>query len=157
MATEVTPLLADPRRPLRILCLDGGGIKGYSSLLILQRLFREIERQNGGVKQQPCEVFDLIVGTSTGGLIATMLGRLRLSIEECLAQYRNVGVKVFGKKPAGGTAGKIVRGLRSSPLYDISILQSEVKALVQSRTTAQGVPLDQSFCPAQQASTQGKV
>jgi len=25
---------------------------------------------------KPCEVFDLIVGTSTGGLLAIMLGRL---------------------------------------------------------------------------------
>jgi hypothetical protein len=42
-----------------ILPSDGGGVRGIMSLLILERL---IPRGN-----RPCEVFDLIGGTSTGG------------------------------------------------------------------------------------------
>ena len=37
-------------------------------------------------------------GTSTGGLIATMLGRLRMTTTECLELYRSVGNELFGKK-----------------------------------------------------------
>lgn len=63
----------------RILSLDGGGVRGLSSLLILRLLMEEIGRRKGTVTTPlPCEYFDLIGGTSTGGLIAIMLGRLRM-------------------------------------------------------------------------------
>ena len=50
------------RKPLRLLALDGGGVRGLSSLLILKAIMDGI-----GPKTKPCEVFDLIGGTSTGG------------------------------------------------------------------------------------------
>jgi len=38
-----------------------------------------LENPNASVSEiRPCEVFDLICGTSTGGLIAIMLGRLEM-------------------------------------------------------------------------------
>lgn len=46
----------------------------------------------------PCHYFDFMYGTSTGGLIAIMLGRLRMRIEECLESYRLVGDKLFGHR-----------------------------------------------------------
>ena len=54
-------------------------MRGLSSLFILQRLMQEIQR----LRQEdqvplPCQYFDLMGGTSTGGLIAIMLGRLRM-------------------------------------------------------------------------------
>jgi len=63
----------------RILSLDGGGVRGLSSLLILQQLMEEIGRRKSSAETPlPCEYFDLIGGTGTGGLIAIMLGRLRM-------------------------------------------------------------------------------
>jgi patatin-like phospholipase/acyl hydrolase len=63
----------------RILSLDGGGVRGLSSLLILRELMEEIARRKRSTETPlPCEYFDLIGGTSTGGLIAIMLGRLRM-------------------------------------------------------------------------------
>jgi patatin-like phospholipase/acyl hydrolase len=63
----------------RILSLDGGGVRGLSSLLILREIMEEIGRRtNAAETPQPCEYFDLIGGTSTGGIIAIMLGRLRM-------------------------------------------------------------------------------
>ncbi|MCJ1456642.1 hypothetical protein MMC28_007004 [Mycoblastus sanguinarius] len=44
----------------------------------------------------PCHYFDYIAGTSTGGLISIMLGRLRMSIDECISEYETLGAKVFG-------------------------------------------------------------
>lgn len=71
--------------PLRILSLDGGGVRGISSLYILKELMAQIAREhraeNPGASElspRPCDYFDLICGTSTGGLIALMLGRLRM-------------------------------------------------------------------------------
>lgn len=61
---------------------DGGGIKGYSTLLILQRVMQEVSiieeelmKERGVVNQEeldhlkdkPCMYFDFIVGASTGG------------------------------------------------------------------------------------------
>ena len=61
----------------RILSLDGGGVRGLSSLLILREIMEEMGRRTKAAETPlPCEYFDLIGGTSTGGLIAIMLGRL---------------------------------------------------------------------------------
>jgi patatin-like phospholipase/acyl hydrolase len=38
----------------------------------------EIARRNDTPESLPCDYFDLIGGTGTGGLIAIMLGRLRM-------------------------------------------------------------------------------
>jgi patatin-like phospholipase/acyl hydrolase len=38
----------------------------------------DIEQQTGETNVKPCDYFDLIGGTSTGGLIAIMLGTLRM-------------------------------------------------------------------------------
>lgn len=63
----------------QLLSLDGGGVRGLSSLLILREIMEEIQRQSGAEETPlPCHYFDLIGGTSTGGLIAIMLGRLRM-------------------------------------------------------------------------------
>ena len=61
----------------RILSLDGGGVRGLSTLLILRDIMEEIGRRTGtSGSAKPCDYFDLIGGTSTGGLIAIMLGLL---------------------------------------------------------------------------------
>lgn len=55
---------------LCLLSLDGGGVRGLSSLYILKGLMTRLndERKASGLpKVKPCEIFDLIGGTSTGG------------------------------------------------------------------------------------------
>ena len=49
-------------------------------------------------KLLPCHYFDFMYGTSTGGLIATLLGRLRMTVAESLELYRKVGDDLFGKR-----------------------------------------------------------
>ena len=74
----------DIQAPLRILSLDGGGVRGISSLYILKELMAQVNRQRRAENREPtsavspCDVFDLICGMSTGGLIAIMLGRLKM-------------------------------------------------------------------------------
>src|SRR2546423_14618324 len=52
---------------LCLLSLDGGGVRGLSTLYILKII---MDRLNHGRKEtaKPCEVFDLMGGTSTGGV-----------------------------------------------------------------------------------------
>jgi len=55
-----------------LLSLDGGGVRGLSSLYILEGVMTSLnhKRKNDGLHPvKPCEVFDLIGGTSTGGWV----------------------------------------------------------------------------------------
>jgi patatin-like phospholipase/acyl hydrolase len=65
----------------RVLTLDGGGVRGLSSLLILRDIMEDIAQvKQTSAPPKPCELFDLIGGTSTGGLLAIMLGLLGMVI-----------------------------------------------------------------------------
>lgn len=55
-----------PGKELRLLALDGGGVRGLSSLMILEQLMWTINPEN---PPKPCEYFDMIGGTSTGGFV----------------------------------------------------------------------------------------
>jgi patatin-like phospholipase/acyl hydrolase len=79
---------------LRLLSLDGGGVRGISSLMILQRLMEAIDPKD---PPKPCDCFDLIGGTSTGGLIAIMLGRMKLSVSQCIDAYSKLAPDAFTK------------------------------------------------------------
>lgn len=46
--------------------IDGGGVRGLSSILILKHLMASISKKRGR-KVEPWEEFDMIGGTSTGG------------------------------------------------------------------------------------------
>ena len=71
----------------RILTIDGGGIKGVSSASFLATVEDSIE-------DRVANYFDLIVGTSTGGIIALGLG-LGLSAKKILAFYEEQGPIIF--------------------------------------------------------------
>ena len=46
----------------------------------------------------PCHYFDFMYGTSTGGLIANILARMRLSVTEALDVYNTVSRKIFSRR-----------------------------------------------------------
>jgi predicted acylesterase/phospholipase RssA len=73
----------------RILSVDGGGAKGFYTLGAL----KEIEAL---VECRLCEKFDLIYGTSTGAIIAALLG-LGKSVDEIEALYRKHVVTVMAR------------------------------------------------------------
>jgi patatin-like phospholipase/acyl hydrolase len=57
-----------PGKDLRLLSLDGGGVRGLSSLMILKQLMETIS-VNPREPCKPCDYFDMIGGTSTGGYV----------------------------------------------------------------------------------------
>ena len=68
-SSEPEPLI---KPDLCLLSLDGGGIRGLSTLYVLKALKARLnhERQQKSLPAvKPCEVFDLIGGTSTGGQV----------------------------------------------------------------------------------------
>lgn len=74
-------------RGLRVLSMDGGGMKGIATL----RVLRQLEMLTG---KRICELFDVIVGTSTGGLLSVAIGLRHMTLDECEAIYKNLGQKV---------------------------------------------------------------
>ncbi|AEO54031.1 hypothetical protein MYCTH_2296089 [Thermothelomyces thermophilus ATCC 42464] len=84
---------------INLLSLDGGGVRGVASLVILHEIMLKIkESQRLDHLPKPCEYFHMIGGTSTGGLIAIMLGRLRMSTEEALHEYDQCASKIFSSR-----------------------------------------------------------
>lgn len=81
----------------RILAIDGGGLKGVFPASFLASV-------EDTIGQPIVEYFDLIVGTSTGGIIALGLG-LGLSPAEIVGFYTDRGPEIF----AGNRYAKLVR------------------------------------------------
>lgn len=79
-----------PNVPFRILSLDGGGAKGFYSLGVL----REIE---GMVGKPLHEAFDLVFGTSTGAIIASLIS-LGYSVDEIHTLYREHVPRIMQRK-----------------------------------------------------------
>ncbi|KAK0446050.1 acyl transferase/acyl hydrolase/lysophospholipase [Desarmillaria tabescens] len=112
-------------RGLRLLSIDGGGIRGLSALYILQNLMWRIRVANGLEQTpKPCEYFDLLGGTNTGGLIVLMLGRLQMSVDETIDRWSEFCEKVFGDTKGFGRDGK----------YKASTFEDILKSIVRDHT-----------------------
>ena len=75
---------------------------------------------------KPCDYFDLIAGTGTGGLIAIMLGRLRMNTKDCMRVYVQMTRKVF-------ETDKTIAGIPyRSTLFKASMLEDAIKACVRT-------------------------
>jgi hypothetical protein len=128
------------------LLADGGGVRGLSSLLILQELMRHINifvRENcpaGHRDLRPHDVFNFVGGTSTGGLIALMLGKLGMPVEDCITQYRDLSARIFGKKHI---RGRITHGLNPSR-YSGKRLRECVEDLLEAKGFGKEEPIARS-------------
>jgi patatin-like phospholipase/acyl hydrolase len=80
-----------------------------------------------GPTLRPSDVFKLVAGTSTGGLIAIMLGKLGMTVEQCMKYYHNFSQSIFRKK---STRGRLSMGLWRSR-YSEGCLQDCVQKLLQ--------------------------
>ena len=84
--------LPKPNEPLRILTIDGGGLKAKSTILTLDKLLNAIAQNNGAPdsKPRPCDVFDVIAGIGPGGWLALFLGRFQMDLFEALKEGYNL-------------------------------------------------------------------
>ncbi|RPA81001.1 FabD/lysophospholipase-like protein [Ascobolus immersus RN42] len=87
--------LTEENRPLRLLSLEYGGTRGLSMLFILQRLLHDIGKAEGRPAPKVCDYFDMITGSTSGGLIAIMLGTLEMEIEDCITAFDSFSEECF--------------------------------------------------------------
>ena len=102
----------------RILCLDGGGIRGAFTAAVLAH-WEEVS------KLRVADHFDLIAGTSTGGILAIGLG-LGLSAQTMLKFYKKDGPDIF---PVDGLFDQFRRKLANfiASKFDASVLQHKLE------------------------------
>ncbi|XLV00588.1 hypothetical protein S245_014925, partial [Arachis hypogaea] len=114
---------------LTVLSIDGGGIKGLIPAVVLQFLEGELKKLDGE-QARIADYFDVIAGTSTGGLIAAMLGapddnatnpRPKYNTDDIKKFYINEGPIIFTppEKPHDITT--------PGPIYDGKVLHEIVK------------------------------
>jgi nitrite reductase/ring-hydroxylating ferredoxin subunit len=105
-----------------------------------------ISRQRGRVVQ-PWEEFDIIGGTSTGGLghpsrlriykakvqcrlIAIMLGRLRMTLNECEDAYLNLSERIFTPKRSIFSPLRGKDFLLADGKFDYKALEEAIKDII---------------------------
>lgn len=103
-------------------------------LIILQELMHRtfVEIEGRAPKRdeipRPCDHFDLIAGTGTGGLIAIMLGRLRLDLDTCKDVYVRMTRRVF-------ETDKTLFGMPlRSTMFKASMLEEAIRQCVREHT-----------------------
>ncbi len=95
-------------RTVTVLSIDGGGIRGLVPALVLHRLHELVREADGRAGDDLRDIpfaglFDLLAGTSTGGIIATGLAapdparpdRALLIPEDLVGLYRDKGAEIF--------------------------------------------------------------
>lgn len=120
-ATEPEPAAPRPDR-FQILALDGGGAKALFTAHVLARLERDL-----GVTIS--DSFDLIAGTSAGGIVALGLGA-GLRPNEIVSHYEELVEKVF---PASRRRVWRWPSLLRSPIYDAEALRAALTGVLGAR------------------------
>ncbi len=105
---------------MRILSLDGGGMKGVFACAYLATL-------ESFFKVKLTQHFNLVAGTSTGGIIALGIASEK-SASEVLKLYREHGREIF---PSMSGPKQLVRRLRSGHAYDRTGLERVLKGTFQ--------------------------
>lgn len=105
----------------QILSLDGGGVKALFTANVLADL-----EEDAGVSVRDC--FDMIVGTSAGGIVALGLGA-RLRPAEIVEHYRDLNAKVFPTRRRLNYARRIVRAT-----YSNAALRQALEGVLGQRT-----------------------
>lgn len=84
------------KEKFKILSIDGGGIKGVFPAYMLMLIEAELKKRKDG-KTKIYQHFDLITGTSTGGIIALALS-FGIPAKEIYELYLNNAKGIFGNK-----------------------------------------------------------
>eukprot|EP01080_Neovahlkampfia_damariscottae_P004454 gene4454-7829_t len=99
----------------KMLCLDGGGIRG----IIMAEMLKEIEKRTN---RKIHDIFDLVCGTSTGGLLTFGLSSGILESSDCFELYSSFGKSMFQI----GVSEKIsnIQNLKKQGWYDIKKMET---------------------------------
>lgn len=106
----------------RLLCVDGGGMNGYSSIVILKRLLKEYPNLFNNI--------DLVAGTSVGGIVGLGIA-MRHDIDSIEHNFLN-GFPLAFKKNTLFKTMQFFAGL--SPKYDVTEFKTFLREEVYGDT-----------------------
>ncbi|CAM1511722.1 Fc.00g092350.m01.CDS01 [Cosmosporella sp. VM-42] len=130
------------RRPRCLLSLDGGGIRGISSIIILKEIMRQVNKGRPSREHlEPWQVFDLIGGTSTGGIIAIMIGCLRMSLDDCEKAYVTMAEQIFQPKRSSLNPKRFVDYIQARERFSSRSMEKVLKDIIGSQTGNQNTKL----------------
>jgi len=104
---------------VKILSLSGGGARGLFTINVLAEIERIIEQQSGQTNVRAGEYFDLITGTSIGGILALGLAA-GTSARELESVFRVQAPLIFPRRRSWSKKVKAAFGAiySSQPLYE---------------------------------------
>lgn len=88
-------------KKVRILSIDGGGIRGILPGIVLVRLEDKLQEKTGNNDLRLSDMFDFLAGTSTGGILSLAYvmpnegNRPKFSAQEAVDLYLKKGGKIF--------------------------------------------------------------
>jgi len=130
------------RGPKRILSLDGGGIRGCATLGYLEHI-EEIIRERMSPEATLADYFDLIGGTSTGAIIATLLA-LGHSVAEVRQRYLELGPNVFSRRTLWARLPWL--GPKLFTAWSVKPLEQHAKRLFSEKTTLGSPSMHTGLC-----------
>ncbi|MEQ1511520.1 MAG: patatin-like phospholipase family protein [Lysobacteraceae bacterium] len=120
--------------PFRVLCLDGGGMRGVYQAAYLQTFAARVTA-GGAHALDVGRCFDLIVGTSTGGIVACALAK-GVDLSKVDELYRAHGPKIFPGQFVRSVPGlgKLVRALGWGTRSGEGALRSALEKTLEGTT-----------------------
>jgi patatin-like phospholipase/acyl hydrolase len=113
--------------PRKLLAIDGGGIRGVLSLLVLARIESLLIAESGRPDYRLADYFDYVSGTSTGGIIAAGVAT-GMSVAEILDFYVRNGANMFEK-------ARLVDRVRLLAQYKSEPLAEQLRGVFGKETT----------------------
>ncbi|CAL9026808.1 unnamed protein product [Prunus brigantina] len=132
------------RTRVTVLSIDGGGIRGIIPSILLAFLESKLQELDGP-NARIADYFDIIAGTSTGGLVTTMLtapnkdNRPLYEAKDIITFYLDHSPKIFPQNSANNFLTSITSMVRAviGPKYDGKYLRTVINGLLSDLTLKQ--------------------